>query len=122
RNVPTTHMCCACAGSAGTLKSASRAPVRRGGCMPLEIDYPWVLLLLPLCLLPLLSRPGATIRYSSFLLLPEDRWSPFLEWALRTASAAMFAALLLGLSGPFRPATQTERIGEGAQIVLLLDR
>src|SRR5690606_17389106 len=41
---------------------------------------------------------------------------------LRSASAAMLAALLLGLSGPFLPASETERIGEGAQIVLLLDR
>ena len=90
--------------------------------MPLEIDRPWVLLLLPLCLLPLLSGPGAAIRYSAFLLLPEDRSSLVLEGSLRAAAVALFGSLLLGLSGPFVPATEVERIGEGAQIVLLLDR
>jgi mxaC protein len=90
--------------------------------MPLEIDHPWVLLLLPLCLVPLLAGPGATIRYSAFLLLPPDRPSRVLETGLRIVSAATIALLMLGLSHPFLPATEVERIGEGAQIVLLLDR
>lgn len=90
--------------------------------MPLEIDHPWVLLLLPLCLVPLLAGSGATIRYSTFLLIPKDRPSRLVEIGVRVVSAGTIAVLLLGLSGPFLPATQVERIGEGAQIVLLLDR
>lgn len=90
--------------------------------MNLEIDHPWVLLLLPLCLLPLLASPGAAIRYSTFLLLPEDPASRILEVGMRVVSAGTMALLTLGLSQPFVPATQVERIGEGAQIVLLLDR
>lgn len=90
--------------------------------MPLEIDHPWVLLLLPLCLLPLLARAGAAIRYSTLLLIPKDRPSRLLDVGLRVTAAAAIAVLLLGLSGPFLPATEVERIGEGAQIVLLLDR
>lgn len=90
--------------------------------MPLEIDHPWVLLLLPLCLVPLLAGSGATIRYSTFLLIPKDRPSRLVEVGVRVASAATIGLLLLGLSGPFLPATSVERIGEGAQIVLLLDR
>jgi mxaC protein len=88
----------------------------------LELDHPWVLLLMPLCLVPLLARTGATIRYSTFLLLPADPASRILEFALRIAAVATIALLLLGLSHPFLPATRVERIGEGAQIVLLLDR
>jgi mxaC protein len=88
----------------------------------LEIDHPWVLLLLPLCLVPLLASPGAAIRYSTFLLLPEDPASRILEVGVRIISASTMASLLLGLRQPFLPATQVERIGEGAQIVLLLDR
>ncbi|MEX2122918.1 MAG: vWA domain-containing protein [Woeseia sp.] len=90
--------------------------------MNLEIDHPWVLLLLPLCLVPLLAGPGAAIRYSTLLLIPEDRISRGLEVGLRIFSAGTVVLLLLGLSGPFLPATRVERIGEGAQIVLLLDR
>jgi mxaC protein len=90
--------------------------------MNLEIDYPWLLLLLPLCLVPLLASPDAAIRYSTFLLLPADPASRILELGLRIISAGTIALLLLGLSHPFLPATRVERIGEGAQIVLLLDR
>lgn len=90
--------------------------------MNLEIDHPWVLLLVPLCLVPLLAGPGATIRYSTLLLIPPDRTSRALEVGLRIISAGTIALLLLGLSNPFLPATQVEHIGEGAQIVLLLDR
>lgn len=90
--------------------------------MNLEIDHPWVLLLLPLCLLPLLGAPAASIRFSSFLLMPEDRASRALENGMKVLSAAILALLIFGLSGPFLPATQVERMGEGAQIVLLLDR
>jgi mxaC protein len=90
--------------------------------MNLEFDHSWVLLLLPLCVVPLLASPGAAIRYSTFLLLPADTASRILEVGLRIISAGTIALLLLGLSHPFLPATQVERIGEGAQIVLLLDR
>ncbi|MGH8196422.1 MAG: vWA domain-containing protein [Woeseiaceae bacterium] len=90
--------------------------------MNLEIDHPWVLLLLPLCLVPLLAGPGATIRYSTLLLIPADRTARALEVGLRIISAGTIASLLLGLSHPFLPATQVEHIGEGAQIILLLDR
>lgn len=90
--------------------------------MSLGLDHPWVLLLLPLALVPLLAGPGAGIRYSTFLLLPKDRVSGVLELALELIAAGVIVLLLLGLAGPFLPETRVERIGEGAQIVLLLDR
>lgn len=90
--------------------------------MNLGIEHPWVLLLLPLCLLPLLAGAGASLRYSSLLLIPHDRLSGALETGVRLAGAGTIAMLLLGLSGPYLPATEVERLGEGAQIVLLLDR
>jgi len=90
--------------------------------VPLEIEHALVLLALPLCLLPWLGRPPAAIRYSALMLIPRDRVSGAMETALRVAGSALIAALVVGLSGPFLPARQIERIGEGAQIVLLLDR
>lgn len=90
--------------------------------MQLEIDHAWVLLVLPLCLAPLLAPPPATIRYSALMLIPRDRLSDGMETTLRLVRACLIASLVLGLSGPFLPASQVERIGEGAQIVLLLDR
>lgn len=93
-----------------------------GTRVSIEIDHPWVLLLLPLCLLPLLAGSAASIRFSSFLLVPDDRLSRLVDAALKGAAVAIIALVVLGLAGPFLPATQVERIGEGAQIVLLLDR
>ncbi|CAN5315316.1 hypothetical protein BH24PSE2_BH24PSE2_00170 [soil metagenome] len=90
--------------------------------MHVEIDRAWLLLLLLLCLVPLVARPGATIRYSALMLIPEDRASDSLGVALRLVWAGLIASLVLALSGPFLPARPIERIGEGAQIVLLLDR
>ena len=90
--------------------------------MYLDIDHPWVLLLLPLCLVPLLADSGASIRYSSLLLMPDDLASRALATGLRIVSAAAIGLLLLGLSGPYLPEDEVERIGEGAQIVMLLDR
>lgn len=85
-------------------------------------EHPWVLLLLPLALVPLLAGPGPGIRYSTLLLLPQDRVSGLLQLGLRLASAGVIVLLVLGLAAPFLPETRVERIGEGAQIVLLLDR
>lgn len=90
--------------------------------MNLEIDHAWVLLLLPLFLVPLFAGAGAALRYSSFLLIPKDSLSRALELGVRVAGAGTIAMLLLGMSDPYLPATQVERLGEGAQIVLLLDR
>lgn len=41
---------------------------------------------------------------------------------LRLARSASLALVAIGLSGPYLPEKEIERIGEGAQIVLLLDR
>src|SRR4029450_12426679 len=41
---------------------------------------------------------------------------------LRAAAALALAALVFALAGPHRPETTIERIGQGAEIVLVLDR
>ena len=90
--------------------------------MNLSIAYPWVLLLLPLMLLPLLRHGQQTLAYSSELLLPADPLSSALDGLLRGLAAAAIGALVLGLAGLFKPPQAIERIGQGAQMVLLLDR
>lgn len=90
--------------------------------MNVSVTYPWVLFLLLLCLAPLISRDAAIVRFSSLTLIPEDRISTLIAICLRAARSATLALVVIGLSGPYLPERQIERIGEGAQIILLLDR
>ncbi len=90
--------------------------------MTVSIAYPWVLLLLALCTVPLFAREKVLVRYSTLALIPPDKLSAFAEGMLRLARSASLAFVVIGLSGPFLPEKTVERIGEGAQIVLLLDR
>jgi mxaC protein len=87
-----------------------------------NVTFPWVLVLLPLVAIPLLWDGRAELRYSWLALVPRDAASTLLAWALRTAGALALAALVLGLAGTYRPAMQVERIGRGAEIILVLDR
>lgn len=90
--------------------------------MSLGVTHAWVLWLLPLGLIPLALSLQRPVAYSSLELVPADVWSDLVGVGLRVAGSIVIALLLLGLSGLFRPAHEIERIGQGAQIVLLLDR
>ena len=72
--------------------------------------------------MPLFSRDAAVVRFSTLTLIPDDRVSTLIAMILRLARSASLALVAIGLSGPFLPEKEIERIGEGAQIVLLLDR
>ncbi len=90
--------------------------------MNLELNYPWVLLALPLSLLPWWFHAQGSVLYSSYRLLPSDSVSSMLGVALRVVGSLLIAVLIFAVSGPYRPALEVERIGRGAQMVLLLDR
>jgi mxaC protein len=90
--------------------------------MSLEIEQPLALALLALAALPWLRGGRGAARYSSLEALPPDALSTLLGWALKLAASAAFVALALGLAGINRPGQGIERIGRGAEIVLLLDR
>jgi mxaC protein len=87
-----------------------------------SFDHPWLLWLLPLAALPLLAQPGGALNNAWPALMPRDRPSELLGWALRIAGMLALAALLVGIAGPYRPEYPIERVGKGAEIVLVLDR
>lgn len=91
---------------------------------PADIPFasPWVLLALPLALLPLLSRPRQALQHSWLALMPADRTSRLLDYALRALAVLALLALVCGAAGLVRPAYEVERVGQGAEIVLLVDR
>ena len=88
----------------------------------MNLDHPWLLWLLPLALLPLLTQPGVALASAWPALLPRDRASDLLAWALRASSVLALGALVVGMAGPYRPEYTVQRVGTGAEIVLVLDR
>ncbi len=90
--------------------------------MNLAFDRPWLLALLLLCLLPLLLDHRRPLAYPAPGLLPVDPWSQWLGLLIRLSLIGVIAALLLGLAGLHRPSFDSQRLGQGAEIVLLLDR
>lgn len=90
--------------------------------MNLDFTQSAWLWLLPLAALPWWRSPWAVVGYAWNPLLPGDGLSRWLDYGLRLAGTLAFAGLLLGLAGLFRREYSVERVGEGANIVLLLDR
>jgi mxaC protein len=90
--------------------------------MSIELTSPWLLALLPAALLPWLAPRGAALPYPWLELIPRDALSRLSDVTLRICASLGIAVLVLAAAGPYRPAQQVDRVGEGAQIVLLLDR
>ncbi len=80
------------------------------------------LYLLPLLLVPLLLGTQQQEGYPSLAGFPPDRISQSITWALRIAGVLAIAGLILGLSGIALRERTFERFGQGAHIVLLIDR
>lgn len=78
--------------------------------------------LLPLALPPLFAQVRGAMPNAWAALLPRDLESQAMHWLLRAAAVLALAATIVGLAGPYRPEYEVERVGRGAEIVLLLDR
>lgn len=90
--------------------------------MNLAFTYPWVLLLLPLGVLPWLSWGQDTIKIPSLWLMGDEYVSRWFEMFLKLAISLLIVTLILAIATPFQPQQTIERTGRGAEIVLLLDR
>ena len=87
-----------------------------------SVDYPLLLALLLLALLPYIATPFARQPIPALTLAPKDTLSRLVHRAVQTAGAVAIAGLVLGLSGLHRREQVIEREGTGAHVVLLLDR
>jgi mxaC protein len=90
--------------------------------MNIAVSYPWILVLLPLVLAPVVLRHPRPLAHPALDLIPRDRASDLMGLGLRVVGGLAIAALVVALSQPYRPAETVPRIGQGGQIVLLLDR
>ncbi len=91
--------------------------------MSLAFEHGAALWLLPLAALPWLpsgQRPQG--RYAALSLIAFDRRSALASVLLRGCASLAVAALVTSLAAPSRPETTLETVGQGAEIVVLLDR
>ncbi|WP_341326435.1 vWA domain-containing protein [Methylotuvimicrobium sp. KM2] len=90
--------------------------------MDLALSHPWVLLFSPLALLPFFGKHLTALRYSSLSVLPFDPLSFLLFTLLKLIGAGVILLLLIALAGPYLKEQTVQRLGQGAEIVILLDR
>lgn len=86
-----------------------------------EFSTPAALLLALLAVIPLVVTSQASLPYSTCEIVPEDRLSTITDWLLRLLMAACIVSIVLGIAGLHRPAQSVEKVGQGAQTVVLLD-
>jgi mxaC protein len=88
----------------------------------MTFSTPWALVLLPLALVPLwLNRQAGSV-YSWMGIVPEDRVSQIASLILCYVVVAIIACLVVALAQPHGSVTQIERVGKGAQVMLVIDR
>jgi mxaC protein len=87
----------------------------------LQWATPLALYLLPLVVLPWFTRSQEkTIVWSKFV--PVDPLSNMIGLAFKALTSLVLACLILSLAGPYLPEKKVDRIGEGAEVVVLVDR
>ncbi len=90
--------------------------------MMLALSNPDVLYLLPFAALPLLAGVLSRQDYPSLAGMGRDRISNVTDVTLKAVGVAAILATILGAGGLHRRGDVIERRGEGAHIVLLIDR
>jgi hypothetical protein len=83
---------------------------------------PWALLLLPIVLAPFWFKSHQGQTYSWLELVPEDRFSDLANLAVRIVTALLLASIVFALASPQGPDRKIQKIGKGAQTVLVIDR
>jgi mxaC protein len=87
-----------------------------------SFDRPELLLLAPAAIAPLLNSALRASAIPSLNCAPEDGVSGIVHASLKLLGVVALLASLAGAAGPFQPGEEFERIAEGAQIVMLIDR
>jgi mxaC protein len=92
--------------------------------MPLfdyQLAQPFMLLLLPLLLLPWFTRTQVkTIAYANFISI--DPLSKLIGITLKSFASIVIACLIISLAQPYIPEKVIERVGKGAEVLMLVDR
>ena len=88
----------------------------------MSLEHLWVLFFLPLSFLPWLVIPMKPLVVRNLPILPQDLFSKFLFFFIKCTACISIFFLVIGLADPRSSEKIIERVGTGAEIVLLLDR
>jgi len=82
---------------------------------------PMMLFLLPLIVLPWVTRnQQKTVVWTKFV--PVDPLSNAIGLTFKVLASIVIACLIFSLAGPYLPEHRVERVGKGAEVVVLVDR
>jgi len=83
---------------------------------------PWALLLLPLAYAPFLFKSHQGQMYSWLEVMPVDRVSEIANTVLKVMTSIILVGIILALASPQGANNKVQKIGKGAQTVLVIDR
>lgn len=88
----------------------------------LHFVMPQLLWLLPLALLPMIGHGLRQFDFPGLEYWPQDKFGNFFQWLLRGTAVLTLASLIIAASGPYVEGGTVVKKGEGAEIVVVLDR
>ncbi len=88
----------------------------------LHFQAPMWLLAAIVAVLPLLTRGQSAFAFPFVAMLPEDGVSRWIMRIWRFAGALTLLAISIAMAGPYLAERKVERIGRGAQVMVVLDR
>lgn len=88
----------------------------------LAVDRPYALWLAVLAVLPFIVQPRRTSAWPWLGTVSPDRLSASVDLIVRILGCVALLALSLGIAGIYRPGGSVKKIGQGAHLVLLIDR
>lgn len=84
--------------------------------------HPWALLLLPLIAAPFWLKSHQGQMYSWLDIMPQDRFSDIANLVVKGLTSLLLLGIVLGLAGPQGPDQKIQKIGKGAQTIVVIDR
>lgn len=83
---------------------------------------PWALLLLPLVVAPFVFKSHQGQMYSWLEIMPKDRVSEIANLVVKTITSLILLSIILALASPQGASRKEQKVGKGAQTVLVIDR
>jgi mxaC protein len=88
----------------------------------MEILNPWAFLLLPIVLIPFVLKSHQGKMYTWLEMMPEDIFSDRVNLAVKAITSLLLMSIVIALASPRGSDEKIQRVGKGAQTVMVIDR